>query len=241
MVCSNRSLVAAVLAVLTLAAPAVAQQNISQPSPVTVTNTPNVSVVNTPTVSVTSMPATTVVSQSTASNLLVTATPPSLNKGIQGGVGFTTQDLKDAGRQRVLFTADAVAPATTETLVTFTKNVNGTATASQTTYSVTSGKTLRVQAIHVYYAVTSTTLSEIRVALRENTGGACTASSALAVRLGAGMPVTTATSVAHEAATQADFAIPDGLEFPASDSLCLSAVATSASSAMTITLVGYEY
>jgi hypothetical protein len=162
-------------------------------------------------------------------------------KGTQTTRAVGVQQFKDAGRSRVTFTADAVTPATSETLVTFVKDVAGTATTAQTTYSVTAGKTFRVQALHVYYALTSTTLSEVRVALRENTGGACTAASTLAVRLGAGVPATTATSVNHEAGTQADFTIPDGLEFPAADSLCLSAIATSASSAVTITLVGYEY
>jgi hypothetical protein len=162
-------------------------------------------------------------------------------KGTQTTRAIGVQEFKDAGRTRVIFTADAVTPATSETLVTFVKNVGGTATTAQTTYTVTSGKTFRLQAIHVYYAMTSTTLSEVRVAFRENTGGACTAASALAVRLGAGVPATTATSVNHEAATQADFTIPDGLEFPAADSLCMSAVATSTSSGLTVTVVGYEY
>jgi hypothetical protein len=167
--------------------------------------------------------------------------PPTITKGTQGTTGFAVQELKDAGRTNISFTVDAATPASSETLVQFTLHKAGADTASQNTYTVTAGKTFRLQSIFVYYAMTSTTLSEIRVAFRENTGGTCAANSTLAIRLGAGAPVTTATSVAHEAATQATYSIPDGMEFPAADSLCLSAIATSTSSAVTITVNGYEY
>ncbi len=179
------------------------------------------------------------VTQATAANLNATVVGTTLTKGTQGATGFSTQDLKDAGRTRISFTADAVTPAASETAVTFVKTVAGTATTAQTSYTVTSGKTFRLQSLHLYYAMTSTTLSEVRLAMRE--GASCGAASALVIRLGAGAPVTSATSVAHEAATQADFTIPDGFEFPATTVLCFSAIATSTSSALTFTAVGYEY
>jgi hypothetical protein len=171
----------------------------------------------------------------------VTVTPPTLTKGTQGSTGFSTQDLKDAGRSRVLFNSDAVAVATTEGLVTFTKNVAGTATATQTTYTVTAGKTFRVQAIIVSLTDTSTTVARTRIRLRENIGGTCIASSPLAVTTDFGpLPGTQAAGMA----LQGPFVIPlpDGLEFPAGDSICMSEVATTNTTAvLSVSLIGYEY
>lgn len=169
------------------------------------------------------------------------ATAPTITKGTQGSTGLTTQDLKDAGRSRVLFTADAVAVATTEALVTFTKDVAGTGTASQTTYTVTSGKTLRVQSITVSLTDTSTTVARVRVRLRENTGGTCTASSTLAWTADFGpLPGTQAAGLALQGPFMAS--VPDGLEFPAADSICLSEVATTnATAVLSIAIIGYEY
>lgn len=164
-------------------------------------------------------------------------TLPSLTKGTQGATGLSAQELKDAGRNRIAFTADRVTPAASDTLVTFTKNVGGTATTAQTTYTVTSGKTFRVQAFTIGIATSTTTAFSIRVALRENTGGTCSATSAPVAMLESA----TLTAVLNEGANFAELPIPDGFEFPASDSLCISAIASSATGTLTVTVVGYEY
>ena len=85
------------------------------------------------------------VAQATPANLQATVTQQTITKGTQGSTGVTTQDLKDAGRTFITFTADAIVGVTTEALVSFTLNKAGTTTAAQTNYTITSGKTLRIQ------------------------------------------------------------------------------------------------
>lgn len=158
-------------------------------------------------------------------------------KGTQATNAIPTQDFKDSGRNRVSFTADRVTPAASDTLVTFTKNVGGTSTASQTTYTVTSGKTFRIQAVYFSVVTSTTTVISARLALRENTGGTCTASSApVAMMEAAGV-----TAVANEGVSGTNMAIPDGWEFPAADSICFSAIGSTSTGTMTITIMGYEY
>jgi hypothetical protein len=160
-----------------------------------------------------------------------------ITKGTQGANGFTTQDLKDSGRTRVTFTADRVTPAATDTLVTFVINVTGTATTGQTTRTVTSGKTFRVQSMHIGVAASTTTAVSVRVALRENTGGTCTASSAAAVMMNSATPA----AVAAEGSDGTEMSFPDGLEFPAADSICFSAIGSTSTGTLTVSIVGYEY
>jgi hypothetical protein len=168
------------------------------------------------------------------SNVLVT--PPTLTKGSQGSTGFAVQNLYDAGRARVSFTADRVTPAASDTLVTFVKNVSGTATTGQTTYTVSNGKTFRVTSIYVGIANTSTVSANVRVALRENTGGTCAASSAAVAML-----QVAAGNIAANEGADGSLAIPDGWEFPAADSVCISAIAAATTDTLTITVMGYEY
>jgi hypothetical protein len=161
---------------------------------------------------------------------------PTLTKGSQGSTGFSVQNLYDAGRSRVSFTADRVTPAASDTLVTFVKNIAGTATTGQTTYTVTSAKTFRVTSIYVGLANTSTVSANVRVALRENTGGTCTASSAAVAML----QVASGAVAANEGAN-GNLTIPDGWEFPAADSVCISAIGAATTETLTISVMGYEY
>jgi hypothetical protein len=162
---------------------------------------------------------------------------PTLTKGTQGATGYSVQELKDAGRTRITFTADRVTPAATDTLVTFVINNAGTATTAQTTRTVTAGKTFRVQSIYIGVAASTTTAVSVRFALRENTGGACTASSAAVAMLNAATPA----AVAAEGSSGAEQSFPDGLEFPAADSICISAIGSTATGTLTASVVGYEY
>jgi hypothetical protein len=193
------------LAVLLLiAAPVAAQQNISQPSPVSVT------------------------------------TFPCLTKGTQGATGASVQELKDAGRTLVTFTADAVTPAAADTLVTVAKLVGDTATAGVTTYAVTSGKTLRVQAISIAFTSSTTTANKVRVRLRTLSSGACIATSPLVGTYELALPNGTLATNAGQATVT--IPLPDGLEFSgATRNVCLSAIAAAANGTLTITLIGFEY
>lgn len=177
------------------------------------------------------------VTQATPANLQATVTQQSITKGTQGTTGVTTQDLKDSGRSRVTFTADRVTPAASDTLVTFVKDVAGTSTTAQTTYTVTTGKTFRVQSFAIGAANSTTTALSVRVALRENTGGTCTASSAPVAMLNTATPA----AVAAEGSSGVAESFPDGLEFPAADSICFSAIGSTSTGTLTATVVGFEY
>lgn len=200
--------------------------------------------------------STTAVTQATAANLnatVVQATPASLQatvthltltKGTQGSTGVSTQDLKDAGRTLVTLTAERVIPIlTTDTIVTFSKLVGDTVTATQTTYAVTSGKTLRLQYMTISLTPSSTTLGVVQVRLRTLSSGACTVAAGVRV---AGWEIGnpgTATQVANASNQREDIMFPDGMEFSgATRNICISMNALAAASqTVTISLVGYEY
>lgn len=180
----------------------------------------------------------------TPSTATVSVTGPTLTKGTQGATGVSTQDLKDAGRTLVTLTAERVTPIlTTDTIISFSKLVGDTVTAAQTTYAVTSGKTLRLQGMHIALTPTSTTLGLLQVRLRTLSSGACTVAAGLKVAVWEVGNPGTATQVANAASQHLDMIFPDGLEFSgATRNICLSAnVLGAASQAVTISLFGYEY
>ncbi len=64
-------------------------------------------------------------------------TPPTLTKGTQGATGFSTQDLKDAGRVLKTYTVSALATVTTEALISLTPYADIVASSPATTFAVT--------------------------------------------------------------------------------------------------------
>lgn len=151
------------------------------------------------------------------------------------------KETKDAGRTLVTLTADAVAPAATDTIVTFAKLVGDTATAAQTTYAVTAGKTLRVEAISLSLTSSTTTVNKVRVRLRTLSSGACVATSTQVGTWEIGWSTPT-TPVANAPSASVVIPFPDGLEFSgATRNVCFSAIAVAANATLTITLIGYEY
>lgn len=163
-----------------------------------------------------------------------------LTKGTQGASGLTVQQLKDAGRTLVTLTADAVTPATSDTLVTVAKLVGDTATAGVTTYAVTSGKTLRVQQLTLSFTSSTTTANKVRVRLRTLSSGACLATSPLVGTWELALP--NGTLAANAGQAQITIPFNDGLEFAgATRNICFSAIGVAANGTLTITLVGYEY
>lgn len=173
----------------------------------------------------------------------VTVTPPTLTKGTQGATGFSTQDLKDAGRVAKSFYANAVASGTTgtETLITLTQSSGTGATSSVTTYTVTSGKTFRIQQImvgsrgHVTGTVQITTFN-----IRMNTAGACVVTSTPIL-----MGVATSTPATSLAWDRAQLTLPDGYEIAGNGTIaiCISANAVFVTNAPTwfVNIIGYEY
>jgi hypothetical protein len=119
----------------------------------------------------------TIASDNTA--FAVNATGPTLTKGTQGATGFSTQDLKDAGRTTIALTIEAAGAATTEGLATVTESRNGATTATFTSKVITSGKKIRFQsvAMEVETLGSGTAPQRVWLRLRVNTAGATTASS----------------------------------------------------------------
>lgn len=188
--------------------------------------------------------STTAATQATAANLNATVVGTTLTKGTQGAAGFSVQELHDAGRTTVTFTADNVTPIlTTDTIITFSKLVGDTVTASQTTYAVTAAKTLRITHLDFSMIPNSTTVAYLRVRLRQLASGACTVAAGHVVGVwGVSSPPGTIAANAGGALTQSiDF--PDGIEFAgATMNVCLSAnVLGAAAQTVNITAVGYEY
>jgi hypothetical protein len=166
---------------------------------------------------------------------------PALTKGTQAANGFSVQDLKDAGRTLVTFFVDAAAFVTTEALTAaIAVNKGGTVTSAQTTYTVTSGKTLRIQSILITYVVGGTTIANLaKIRLRAVTSGTALVSSGIV--WGAALPCPTGTGANGEGVClSANF--PDGLELPSGWNFGISHVMpTAASGSWTMSITGYEY
>jgi hypothetical protein len=177
------------------------------------------------------------VTQATAANLNATVTPPTLTKNTQGATGFSVQELKNAGRTYVTLYAQLITGVTTEALATFTKNVNGTATTAQTTYTITSGKTFRIQSLFVRVLNTTTVANNIMVNIR--VAASVAASSPIVFSCGASAPTAVSGAVGVFAAD-----IPDGMEIAGNGSIQIGLghvenVTTASIASMTMT--GYEY
>lgn len=174
-----------------------------------------------------------------APNLMTMATA----KGVQtlSGSALGTQDLKDSGRAYVALSADGVTPAVSETVITFTKTVADTQTATQTSYTITNAKTFRLQAVCASMTA-GAAANRVRVALRMNTGGACVAGSNVLLPIVELAPAY-GTAAASEGGAQGCVSIPDGLEIAGNGTkaLCLSENAAAASGTLTVNLVGFEY
>jgi hypothetical protein len=164
----------------------------------------------------------------------VTITPPTMTKGTQGSTGLSVQDLKDAGRVQKIFSASFTA-ATTEALIALTPIADGTAAATGTSFTVTSGKRLRLQSLSVSTRNAGAAGQGVVCNLRVAASGAVTASSPLAATCAAGTYLAIANVTNGNCVT-----FPDGLELSGTMQLGISQIGT-ATAGNTVTLIGYEY
>src|SRR5271154_1434013 len=192
------------------------------------------------TVAVSAVSGSVTVAQATAANLNATVVGGTLTKGTQGATGFSVQDLKDSGRTYLTLTATAAAGViTTEAMLSMSQNKGGTVTAAQTSYTITSGKTLRIQNISISVRAAAAAVPFSRVALRSNTAGATVAGSALVVQL----PEVFGISATSGVGGQMSMDFPDGLEIAGNGtvSIGLSHLDQATTNIINITLTGYEY
>ena len=136
----------------------------------------------------------------------VAVTPPTLTKGTQGATGFSVQNLKDAGRVNIMWTAEFLATAATEALLTLTESRDGAATTTFTSKVVTNGKRLRITHISINVECTTGTALQRAIArLRFNTAGAVTTASPLQAI------AATSTNVATNKAANTALYVPAGV------------------------------
>src|SRR6185437_1561099 len=87
------------------------------------------------------------VTQPVSGTVTANDVPPTLTKGTQGSTGFSVQDLKDAGRNPITLWVDVIAGITTEALATMNITKGLVAQSAATSYTVSAGKTFRIQSL----------------------------------------------------------------------------------------------
>lgn len=170
-----------------------------------------------------------------------TVTQQAITKGTQGAVGVTTQDLKDAGRQAVTLVWERVAgtAAVESALTNFTSGVRaGAALGAATSYTVTAGKTLRIQSISIALTATSTIVNNARFRIRQ-------AASAIAntspIIFSYDMPWQLLGTVAANDGVSATVPFPDGLEVAGGQQITFTWITAATTCTVSMTIVGYEY
>jgi hypothetical protein len=156
-----------------------------------------------------------------------------LTKGAQGAAGFTTQDLKDAGRSvNNLFMATPIITTATDALQSLTGFAGTAAVAATTTPAVvTAGKTRRIDSLTLTY-VAIATAGSAKFTLRANPAGVVVIGSPAVATWVVGGPA----AVAGVTQT-AEISFPNGMEFAAGTGLGISVVGLSAT--QVATAVGY--
>lgn len=155
-------------------------------------------------------------------------------KAVQPALALPTQDLKDSGRVKKIFSATFTA-ATTEALVTLTPITDGTAGGTATSFAVTATKRFRLQSVCVTTRNAGAAAQGVVIQVRQTATGAITATSPLIGTVAAG------TSIAIANVTAANcYNFADGVEFSGTEQFGVSQVG-SATANNTVVLTGYEY
>jgi len=160
-------------------------------------------------------------------------------KGTQGARALTTQDIKDSGRSYLTLTATAAAGVTAEALFSMSENRAGTVTGAVSSYTITSGKTLRITAMTLSVRAAAAAVPFSRATLRSNTAGATTAASAVVFQL----PEVFGIAATIGVGGQISIDIPDGLEIAGNGTISIgvSHLDQATTNIINFTLVGYEY
>jgi hypothetical protein len=156
-------------------------------------------------------------------------------KGTQASNAVGTQDMKDSGRVSFVAVASAVTGVTTEALLTLTPVRTVTAGSASTSLAVTSGKTLRIQAIYVNVKSTTAAVESVVCHVRMNS---TTVTATSQLFFSCGVSTLAATSGTNNGEC---FIIPDGFEISSTTQFGISQLASSVSCTIDVTLVGFEY
>lgn len=166
-----------------------------------------------------------------------TVNAPAITKATQGASGFTTQDLKDAGRNQTnFFMSVQIVSTATDALMSLTGYKSGAAVVATTTPAVvTTGKTYRINSVTLDYTTIVTTPGAVRFTLRANTAGVVAIGSPSVTTWEVGEP----TGIAPVAGKKntVHLAFPDGIEFAAGTGIGISMVGLN--TVGTAAVVGY--
>jgi hypothetical protein len=160
-------------------------------------------------------------------------------KATQAARALGVQELKDAGRTYVTFSATAAAGVTAEALLSLSQNKQGAVTAGVTSYTVTSGKTLRITSISVSVKSAAAAIAFARLSLRHNTAGATIATSPVAYLI----PEVNTNSATSGTSAWITVDIPDGIEFygNGTQTIGLSHLDQATTNVLNVTVCGFEY
>lgn len=157
-------------------------------------------------------------------------------KGTLASLVLSVQEPKDIGRTFVILYADRVAGVTAETLMNVSINKGGVVTTG-TSYTVSAGKTLRIQSINAEILNTTTVANRVLIRLRHALSGSVSVAS----------PVVSMAMAASQAALAASgdtdpHTISDGLEIGSGQQIGISQLCTvTTAGVVSAIVVGYEY
>jgi hypothetical protein len=160
--------------------------------------------------------------------------------GSGGTKGVVVLPASEFGQGFFSLVADGVTPAISDTLITFTKNMNGTTTATQTVLTTIGGVNYRVQGIFCS-ASAGATANVMRVRFRYNAAGACTNGSSIVANCE--MAPNYGTATASEGGSSCHMSIPEGVTITGdgTKSFCLSESAIAAAGTLSCTVIGRIY
>lgn len=149
----------------------------------------------------------------------------------QGAYGLAVQRFQDAGRSYWSFSWDAIAGVTSEALVSGVANLAGTNAGAATSYTVTTGKKLRLMGVSV--DMTGTAAGNVKLMVR-SAAPALAITSPLIYRCQLG--ITAASGFDHK-----EHQWPEGIEIAAGQAIGVSQLASVTTVNTTITINGFEY
>lgn len=172
--------------------------------------------------------------------------PQALTKGTQGALGFTTQDLKDAGRTPVTFSIEQFNINGVSEMVMNTAVVSedfGAELTGQTTYACPAGKRFRITSMVAQQYVVTGNTGQIPITLKMRVAKAGTAviGSPRQIMFGLG-----GISASPAVGTPVPIPVPDGFELGPLDSFLWTVTApgyvvTTNAPKVNLTMTGYLY
>lgn len=149
-------------------------------------------------------------------------------KGTQGAYAQSSQEQKDAGRTRIIFSTTSMASSIGVLFSTFNYDKGGALTSNTSFYVVSSGKTLRIQAFNFGIA--------------PKAAGVAASSDVFTFVEGLTVPVFSYTlGVSTFASQNQNFVVPDGLEFPGGTQIGIQRKSNVTTLSEEFSIVGYEY